>query len=340
MLAGIAGFNHGATPLEAIIWCAAGVALSLCSLAGVSATLTVHGFVRKSLAALVYMFGVTFTGISGLGSINCGRELSVATSTALTSERDRLTTQYDRANDALKQLPSARPVSVVQTEIDALLKENHISECSAWLTNVKLRAVCIEQVAPLQKEFATATERSRLKAELNSTSTALNSLTIAKPANTDATSVQRYLEALGIHIEAQRLVDLINFLTVAAIEIAGGATLAIAQRQNVPVPTKQSGRELAGQRNSNTIGNATEFESYSVPNSVPNSVPIEGAKKGPKVRSDVLDWIQSHRSQYGRLPTGAAIASQFGLPISTAFSYRQRAATSNVVPMVRSSVAG
>jgi hypothetical protein len=46
-LAGIAGYNRGATPLEAVIWCAAGVALSLCSLAGVSATLTVQGFARK-----------------------------------------------------------------------------------------------------------------------------------------------------------------------------------------------------------------------------------------------------------------------------------------------------
>jgi hypothetical protein len=72
-----------------------------------------------------------------------------------------------------------------------------------------------------------------------------------------------------------------------------------------------------------------ELESYSVPISVPYS----GAKKGPKIRSDILNWITGYRSQYGRLPTGAVIATQFGLPISTAFAYRQRAAASNVVPL-------
>jgi hypothetical protein len=344
-LAGIAGYNRGATPIEAVIWCAAGVGLSLCSLAGVSATLTAHGFIRKSLAALVYMFGVTFTGISGLGSLNCGRELSVATSTALTSERDRLTTQYDRANDALKQLPSARPVSVVQTEIDALLKENHITECSAWLTNVKLRAVCIEQVAPLQKELATAIERSRLKAELNSTSAALNNLTIAKPANTDATQLQRYLEAFGIHIEAQRLVDLINFLTVAAIEIAGGATLAIAQQQNVRVPTNQGGRESAGPGNSHsqqwcshTLNDIPSPELPTEMNSVASrNVPRDGSKPGPRVRSDIITYIEKYKAQNSRLPSGPNIAEAFGVPISTAYLYRSRAGdSSNIVHLSRS----
>jgi hypothetical protein len=309
------------------------VALSICSLAGVSATLTAQGCIRRALAALVYIFGVTFTGISGLGSLNCGRELSVATSRALTSERDRLTAQYDRANEALKQLPSARPVSVIQTEIDSILKENHITECSAWLTNVKLRAVCIEQVAPLQKELATAIERSRLKAELNSASTALNILTIARPANTDATSIQRYLEAMGVHIEAQRLVDIINALTIAAIEIAGGATLAIAQRQNVPVPTKQSGRESSKSEDSNTW-HVHNLEKESTTKTDYRVESTTQERPGPKLRSDVVAWIEQYRFQHGRLPAGSVIASQFGIPISTAFSYRSRVAdTSNVIPM-------
>jgi hypothetical protein len=60
---------------QAVIWCAAGIALSLCSLAGISAMLTWHGFIRKLLAATVYMFGVTFTGISGLGICRAGERL-------------------------------------------------------------------------------------------------------------------------------------------------------------------------------------------------------------------------------------------------------------------------
>src|SRR5262249_44066644 len=94
-LAAWAGWNKGASLPESCIWTAAAIGLSLCSLAGVSGTLTTRGF-KKFLAALVYMFGVTFTGISGLGSLNCGRQLASETSTAITQEHERLTAQYQR----------------------------------------------------------------------------------------------------------------------------------------------------------------------------------------------------------------------------------------------------
>jgi hypothetical protein len=119
------------------------------------------------------------------------------------------------------------------------------------LQNTKQRGVCIDRLGPLKQEIATAKERARLKDELSSTSSALNSLSIAKPSNTDASAVGRYLDAVGLHIEAQRLVDIINLLTVTSIELAGGICLALGAKSSVQSP-KEGPREKPASGDSNT----------------------------------------------------------------------------------------
>ena len=69
-LAGLAGWNKGATPYESVIWCVASLALSICSLAGIGATLNSKGFIRRFLALCVYLARLAVTMIAGLGSIN------------------------------------------------------------------------------------------------------------------------------------------------------------------------------------------------------------------------------------------------------------------------------
>jgi hypothetical protein len=71
---------------EAVIWCGAGVGLALISLAGISGALTNTGS-RRILAAVAYVFGLSFTVVAALGSQHGGRSLNEATATALTSER-------------------------------------------------------------------------------------------------------------------------------------------------------------------------------------------------------------------------------------------------------------
>jgi hypothetical protein len=111
-----------------------------------------------------------------LGSLNCGREVASSTSSAITQEHERLSAQYKRADAALIALPNARPTSIVKAEIDILQRDNKIAECTAWLSNVHQRQICIEQISPLQKELATATEHDRLKSELAAVSSAKISL--------------------------------------------------------------------------------------------------------------------------------------------------------------------
>jgi hypothetical protein len=234
-LATLAGWNKGATIQDSCIWAIASLALSICSLAGIGATLNSNGFIRKSLALCVYLAGLAVTMVAGLGSINCGRQLATATSTAITQEHDRLSAQYQSAESELSKLPQVRPVSVVQAEIDVVSKEARVTDCDVWLQNTRQRGVCIDRLGPLKQEIATAKERARLQDELNSTSSALNSLSIAKPSNSDASAVGRYLDAIGLHIEAQRLVDIINLITVTSIELAGGICLALGAKHQPKV---------------------------------------------------------------------------------------------------------
>jgi hypothetical protein len=135
--------------------------------------------------------------------------------------------QYKRADAALSKLPDTRPVSVIQSELDATLKDSRLNDCQGWLENSRLRATCVERVEPRRKELANAVERKRLTDELASTSRALSSFNVAKPANADAESLGRYLAALGIAVARERLADLVNLLTVASVELAGGIALAL-----------------------------------------------------------------------------------------------------------------
>ena len=74
-------------------------------------------------------------------------------------------------------------------------------------------------------------------------SAALGTATVGKPANTDATAVQRYLGAIGIHVGTERLADILNLLTVFAVEFCGAAALALGRR---PIVGHDKGRVNTG----------------------------------------------------------------------------------------------
>jgi hypothetical protein len=213
---------------------------------------------RRYLAAAVYLLGLTFSAIVALGSQHGGRALNDATAAALTGERGRIESQYRRADAALSKLPETRPVAVIQSELAALLKDPRLNECYGWLMNSRLRAVCVERVEPLRAELANANERQRLTGELASASEALAGLTVAKPANADANALGRYLEALGVNIPRDRLTDLLNLLTVASVELAGGIALALGHRSPHGSVKKQTASTGVSRRVSRRVSTASK----------------------------------------------------------------------------------
>jgi hypothetical protein len=251
-VAGLNGWNRGASLPEQIIWAGAGAALALLSLVGISGALTNTGL-RRLLAALAYLLSLSFTIISALGSQHGGRILNEATSTALVGT-SKLEEAYKRAEATLAKVPQTRPASVIQADIDAeIAKDQRLNDCDGWVDNSRLRATCVNKINPLRKELANAIARERLEKELASTSEALSSLTIAKPANADAASIGRYLAALRFNVPQDRLADLINLLVVTSVELLGGVALALgnvsAERSTKNEPKIRPSVSLRGQPN-------------------------------------------------------------------------------------------
>ena len=212
------------------------------SLFGLSFALTCNGQARTT-AGIAWLLGLTFTVVAALGSQHGGRELAGRLDGASTGERTRLESTYTRASDALALLPATRPAAVIGQQLAVLLQDERLKGCSGWLDNWRLRKVCADKVNPLRTEQSMALERQRLQTTMTVATAALGTLAVGKPANTDASAVQRYLGAIGIHVGAERLADILNLLTVFAVEFCGAAALALGRR---PIAGHGKGRVNTG----------------------------------------------------------------------------------------------
>ncbi|RTL61653.1 MAG: hypothetical protein EKK41_26830 [Hyphomicrobiales bacterium] len=61
----------------------------------------------------------------------------------------------------------------------------------------------------------------------------LSKLRPARPANSDARALARYMQAIGLDVGAERLNDLLVLLTVLVLEAGGGLSLALAMALSV-----------------------------------------------------------------------------------------------------------
>ena len=228
-IAALNGWSRGASLPESTIWAAAGIALALVSLFGLSFALTCNGQSR-TVACTAWLLGLTFTVVAALGSQHGGRELAGRTDGAATGDRARFQADHTRAVDALALLPVTRPADLIQRELDLTLQDVLLKNCQTWLESRRLRKVCAEKVEPARAELANARERSRLQAAMATASAALGAASVGKPANTDATAVQRYLGAIGLRVGTERLADILNLLSVFAVEFCGAAALALGRK--------------------------------------------------------------------------------------------------------------
>lgn len=165
-----------------------------------------------------------------LASQHGGRELGARVDGAATGDRARHQADYKRAVDALALLPATRPAAVIDQELAVLLQDRRLKGWNEWLPSWRLRKTCDEKVAPARAELANAQAREAAQAAMATASAALGTATVGKPANADASAVRRYLAAIGIHVGTERLADVLNLLTVFAVEFSGAAALALGQR--------------------------------------------------------------------------------------------------------------
>lgn len=233
-IAALNGWSRGASLPESLVWAGAGIALALVSLFGLSLMLTHHGQ-QRATAGIAWALGLTFTVVAALGSQHGGRELATRTEGAVVGNHVRHQADYGRAAAQLAELPATRPAAVIQQELAVLLQDRRLKSCSEWLDSARLRKTCATQVTPARIELANAQARETAQAAMATASVVLGSSGLARPANSDASAVRRYLEAIGIQAGVDRLADVLNLLTVLAVEFCGAAALALGRRPAVSV---------------------------------------------------------------------------------------------------------
>lgn len=242
-LAALAGYARGASPAESLVWSAAGAALAVVSLVGLSVVLRTTGTARRTAFA-AWLLSLAFTVIHALGSQHGGREHAARVDGTAEGNRARLEAAYRRATDQLAVLPATRPSGVVGEELSVALKDTRLAGCRGWVESRRLRTVCAEVVEPLRAELATADAREAAQKAASEASAALGALAVTRPANTDAAAVARYLAAVGITLAVDRLADLISLLTVVAIEIVGAVAIALGRQQLVAAPRQLTAADV------------------------------------------------------------------------------------------------
>jgi hypothetical protein len=180
---------------------------------------------RRWSAALVALVALVLAGsysvTAALGSAAGGRANATTTETATTDARKKAQDAYDAAKAELSTLKPARPVA----ELEAIIARNPEAGGRCAFVNGSMRTVCPPH--PLAPELARAKRRAELEAKIESEAAKLASTGPAKQANSDARTLARYLQALGVNTTPEHLNDLLVLLAVLMIEAGGGLSLAL-----------------------------------------------------------------------------------------------------------------
>jgi hypothetical protein len=219
----IYGISKGTDAASSTVWAAVSVGVSIIfalSWPAFILSLDRKQWARAAMVLVALVVTGTYSVVAALGSASGGRMNAVATELATTGTRQRAQAAYDQARAVLAQLAPSRPLAEVEVML-AVAKPT----CRVTVLNGKRDTFCTPN-ASLVAEKARAQRRVELQTQMDRANAALSEAP-AHVANTDAKALQRYLGALEIRIDADRLNDLLTLLAVLVIECGGGMALAV-----------------------------------------------------------------------------------------------------------------
>jgi hypothetical protein len=221
----IYGWHKGVDTASSLVW--ASVALAVAVVFALSWPALMRCIeARCWSAALVSFLALVLAGAysvtAALGSASGGRANASSIEAAAIGARVKAQAAYDGTKTELDALKPSRPV----VELEALV-EVAKPQCRIVVTTGGRTTVCAKSAA-LTAELARAKRRQELTAKLDRLVSELATLPPEREANSDAKALTRYLQATGMHVEADRLNDLLVLLAVLMIEAGGGLSLAIA----------------------------------------------------------------------------------------------------------------
>jgi hypothetical protein len=187
---------------------------------------------RRWSAALVALVALVLAGsysvTAALGSAAGGRANAATTESATTDARKKAQDAYDAAKAELPTLKPARPVA----ELEAIIARNPEAGGRCAIQNGTGRLVCPPH--PLAPELARAKRRAELETKIEREAAKLANAGPAKQANSDARTLARYLQAVGVNTTPEHLNDLLVLLAVLMIEAGGGLSLALGMALSAP----------------------------------------------------------------------------------------------------------
>ncbi len=181
--------------------------------------------VRGVLLTLLGLVAVAYSLTSELSLISMTRGDMAAERKAEGDAAKDARSERQRIESELASIGYVRPSQAVRGELNAVLSNKKLNNCEGWLESLKLRTVCIEQVAPLRTELAKAERKEKLEAGLPTSGSAK----IERQADPGSTALVTYLAALGIVVPAEIVAQWLNLVPVLALEIGSALAAVLVQ---------------------------------------------------------------------------------------------------------------
>ncbi len=296
---------------------------------------------RRWSAALVALVALLLAGgysiTAALGSASGGRTDAATTETATAEARKRAQAAYDAARAELEGLKPSRPLA----ELEALITAAR-PVCRIVVTLGRRDTLCAPPPG-LSAELGRAKRRAELEAKVERASGELAATGPAKQANSDARTLARYLQAVGVNATPEPLNDLLVLLAVLMIEAGGGLSLALGMALQASPETRprrscdaaSPAPEHPGRPPERPLdaGDRRSGHIERTPRTPRPSVPVQVSAGRPRVAhaTDVTEWLAL---QGGRAETSMRrLASVLGRSPSGVHDELRRLAASGAITM-------
>jgi len=170
--------------------------------------------------------------------------------------------QRNRIEVELATIGTGRPSGAISAELNAILTDRRLANCETWLESTRLRTICIEKVAPLKSELASAERRETLQGELAGHAQRVGMPNAEVKPDPAASALSTYLAALGVKIDSATLSEWIVLVPVIALEV--GSAFAAVLARGLGVYTSTNTRSKPTMPSPNQNANARPSESVSL----------------------------------------------------------------------------
>lgn len=184
--------------------------------------------VRGASLALLGLVAVVFSLTSELSLVAISKGDLAAERLGQSVKSQDAARRKERLESELSALGSVREPMDLEAQLSALLTDKRLSNCDGWLESLKLRTICIEQVAPLRSELARSNRKEAIDGELrelrtNETGSPVGS---ADPASQ---ALATYLAALGFTVEQNAVAQWLVLIPVLALEVGSALALVLVR---------------------------------------------------------------------------------------------------------------